>query len=179
MENAVLDAIKNRRTTFSFENTEIEQDQIDKILEAGRWAPSWLNKQPWNFIVIRDPKTKKQMSEVVPTNFTVGLREAPACIAVTVDTKEDPFHYVEDGAVASQNMALASQSLGLQTAWIGIFDRKEQKNSAENKVKEILDVPMDHRVITLLPIGHAKYDVHQIERKEPKLIVFKEKFGKR
>jgi len=58
-----------------------------------------------------------------------GLREAAVCITVTVDTEEDPYHFPEAGATASQNMALATHSLGLQT-WIGIFDRKDQKNSA-------------------------------------------------
>jgi len=117
MDSPVLDAIKKRRTTLRFESTEGEQDRIEEILEAGRWAPSWLNKQPWNFIVIKEPKTKEQLSEIVPTASVQGLREAPVCIAVSVNTEEDPYHFVEAGAIATQNMALAAHRLGLQTAW--------------------------------------------------------------
>jgi len=178
MDNPVLDAIKKRRTVLRFEDTEVEQDRVEAVLEAGRWAPSWLNKQPWNFTVIRDPKTKEQLSEVVPTAFVQGLREARVCIAVTVGTEEDPYHFVEAGAIATQNMALAAYSLGLQTSWIGIFDAKDQKNSAEAKVKKILEIPKNHRVITLLPIGHAKYDTPKKDRKELLHIVYEEKFGK-
>jgi len=179
MDNPVLNAIKKRRTAVRFENTEVEQDEINDVLEAGRWAPSWLNKQPWNFIVIKDPKTRQQLSEVAPTTFVQGLKEAPVCIAVTVDTKEDPFHFVEAGALAAQNMALAAHSLGLQTSWIGIFDLKNQKNSAEAKVKKILEIPEGHRVVTLLPVGHTKYDIPPKDRKELRHIVYQEKFGKR
>lgn len=179
MDNPVLDTIKKRRTVVRFESTDVEQDRIEDVLEAGRWAPSWLNKQPWNFIVIRDPKTREQLSEVVPTTFVQGLKEAPVCIAVTVDTDEDPYHFVEDGAIATQNMALAVHSLGLQSSWIGIFDVKNQRNSAEAKVKKILDIPKNHRMITLLPIGHVKNDIPKKDRKELRHIVYKEKFGKR
>jgi nitroreductase len=179
MDNPVLDAIKKRRTVVRFENTEVEQDKIEDILDAGRWAPSWLNKQPWNFIVIKDQRTKEQLSEVVPTTFVEGLREAPVCIAVTVDAAIDSYHFVEAGAIAAQNMALAAHSLGLQTSWIGIFDVRNQRNSAEAKVKKILEIPKNHRVITLLPIGHTKYDIPKKDRKELRHIVYEEKFGKR
>ena len=179
MDNPVLDAIKKRRTTLRFESTDLEQGLIEDVLEAGRWAPSWLNKQPWSFTIIKNPKTKEQLSEVVPTAFIQGLKEAPVCIAITVNTEEDPYHFAEAGATAAQNMALAAHSLGLQTAWIGVLDLKEQKNSAEAKVKKILEIPKNHRVIALLPIGHAKFDVLKKERKELRQIVYEEKFGKR
>lgn len=179
MDNPVLDAIKKRRTAFRFESTEVEQDKIESILEAGRWAPSWLNKQPWNFIVIKNPKTKEELAKVAPTAFIQGLKEAPVCLAITVDTDEDSYHFVEAGAIATQNMALAAHSLGLQTSWIGIFDVKNQKKSAETKVKEILEIPKNYRVVTLLPLGYAKQSASKKERKELRHIVYKEKFGER
>jgi nitroreductase len=179
MVNPVLDAIRDRRSVPRFESTQVEDDKLEAILEAGRWAPSWLNKQPWSFIVVKDKKIKEQLGEVVPTAFVQGLREAPVCIAVAVDPREDPYHFVEDGAVASQNMALAAHSLGLHSSWIGIFDVKEQKNSAESKVKQILEVPKEHRLIALLPIGHVKFDVPKKERKALHHIVYQDKFGNR
>jgi nitroreductase len=179
MVNDVLDAIKNRRSIIRFDSTPIRENEVEAILEAGRWAPSWNNKQPWNFIVIKDQKIKEQLSEVVPTTFVQGLKEAPLSIAVTVDSEEDPYHFVEAGAVASQNMALAAHSLGLGSSWIGIFDAKQQKNAAEDKVKKILEVPKKHHVIALLPIGHSKYDAPKKDRKELSKTLYHEKFGKR
>jgi nitroreductase len=179
MDNPVLDAIKNRRSVARFESTQLRDEELEAILEAGRWAPSWLNKQPWSFIVIKDQKIKQELSEVVPTTFVQGLKEAPVCIAISVDPEEDPYHYLEGGAVASQNMVLAAQSLGLHSSWIGIFDVKEHKNSAESRVKKILEVPKKHRVISLLPIGHSKYETPKKDRKALRQIVHEDKFGKR
>jgi len=177
--NEVLDAIRNRRSVLRFESTQIEEDKIEAVLEAGRWAPSWINKQPWSFIVIRDQETKNELSEIVPTTFVQGLKEAPVCIAVTVDADEDPYHYVEDGAAAAQNMALGAYSLGLSTSWIGVYDRENEKKSAESKVKKILELPKNQRVIALLPLGHLKHEAPQKDRKMLREIVYREKFGKR
>jgi nitroreductase len=179
MANPVLDAIKKRRTIARFDDTQIDDKKVQDILEAGRWAPSWINRQPWSFIVIKDQGIKERLSEVVPTVFVQGLKEAPICIAVTVDPAQDSYHYVEAGATASQNMALAAHSIGLGSSWIGVYDAKNQKSSAETKIKEILGIPRNQRVIALLPIGQVRYDVPKKERKELKQIMFHEKFGQR
>jgi nitroreductase len=179
MSNEVLDTIKNRRTAVRFEDTKVEEDKVEAILEAGIWAPSWINKQPWNFITVKDAEIKEKLSQIVPTTFVKGLKEAPMCIVVVVNPEEDPYHYVEDGAAATQNMALAAHSLGLASSWIGVFDVKNQKNSAESKTKQILDIPKTHRVISILPIGHAKEGPLKKERKPLKQVVYREKFGKR
>jgi len=179
MDNQVMEAIKDRRTVSRYENTVVKDDELSAILEAGRWAPSWINKQPWKFIIIKDQKTKEQLGEVVPTTFVQSLKEAPVCVAIVVDTEEDPYHYIEAGAAATQNMALAAHSLGLNTSWIGVYDAKEQKKAAEDKVKRILEVPKKHKVVALLPIGHVKGDVPKKDRKALNQIMFKEKFGKR
>ena len=179
MINEVLAAIRERRSILRFENAPVEDDKLEAILEAGRWAPSWINKQPWNFTVIKDQKTKEQLSDAVPTAFVQGLKESPLCIAITVDETQDPFHFVEDGAAAAQNMALAAYSLGLHSSWIGVYDLKNQRNSSESKVRQILGIPKDNRVIAILPIGHAKNDLPKKDRKPLKQIVYQEKFGMR
>lgn len=179
MTNAILDAIKGRRSVLRFKNNPVEKEKIEAILEAGRWAPSWLNKQPWNFIVITDKTIKEQLSENVPTAIKEGLKEAPVCIAVAVDTTEDPHHFVEDGAAATQNMALAAHSLGLHSYWIGIFDFENQRKSFEARAKQILEIPKTHRIISILPIGYSNYESPKKERKTLYQLVFQNKFGKR
>ena len=176
MTNSVLDAIENRRSIVRFETTPIEEEKIQAILEAGRWAPSWLNKQPWRFIVVTDPAIKNTLSELVPTVFKLGVREAPVCIVVSVDPNEDSFHFIEDGAAATQNMALAAQSLGLGSCWIGTFALKKEKKSAEEKISDILEIPETHRVVSLLPIGIPK-QVGEKDRKKLSQLVYRNKFG--
>ncbi len=179
MDNQVIGAIRDRRTAIRYESTPVKDGELSAILEAGRWAPSWINKQPWKFIVIKDQKIKEQLGDVVPTTFVQSLKEAPVCVAVVVDTDEDPYHYIEAGAAATQNMTLAAHSLGLNSTWIGVYDAKEQKKAAEDKVKRILEVPKKHRVVALLPIGHVKGDLPKKDRKRLEQIMFKEKFGQR
>jgi len=176
MSNPVLETIKERRSVLRFESTPIEKEKLETILEAGRWAPSWLNTQPWRFIVITDRGIKEQLSHVVPTAFTKGIVEAPVCIAVAVDTAEDSFHFVEDGAIATQNMALAAYSLGLHSCWIGVFSLEGKGDSSEAKVRNILGLPKTHRVISLLPIGHAKGEIPKKNRKPLGQLVHREKF---
>lgn len=75
------------------------------------------------------------------------------CIAASVNPKEDPFHFIEDGATTTQNMALAAQSLGLGSCWIVVFDLKEEKNSAEERINALLNIPKNFRLISVLPVG--------------------------
>lgn len=177
MTNPVVEAIKNRRSVIRFETSPVEEEQIQTILEAGRWAPSWLNRQPWKLIVVKDPTIKESLSEFAPTIFQAGVREAPVCIVVSVDPDEDPYHFAEDGAAATQNMALAAYSLGLGSCWIGIFRLKEEKKSSEEKIKNVLGIPESHRVISLLPIGIPKY-FEEKDRKNLSQFVYQNKFGK-
>jgi nitroreductase len=177
MENQVLDAIRKRRSIVKFDSTPIDEQKINAILEAARWAPSWINRQPWKFIVIKDQATKKKLSEVVPTLFSKSLQEAPLCIAVTVNQEEDPYHFVEAGAIAMQNMALAAESLGLHTSWIGVFDVKNRGDSTENLVKRILGLPKAYRVISILPVGYTSLEIAPSQRKDLDEIVFYDKFG--
>jgi nitroreductase len=179
MADPILDVIRSRRSVLRFEEKQVDEKLLENVLEAGRWAPSWLNKQPWIFIVVADKNIKTQLSSIVPTVFVQGLKEAPVCIAVAVDTTEDPYHYIEDGAVATQNMALAAQGLGLSSCWIGIFDLKSQKKSAEARARDILELPKTYRVISLLPVGYARGEVPEKDRRMLFQMVFKNKFGSR
>ncbi len=96
------------------------------------------------------------MSEAVSTFFKLSIEDAPICVAVCVNPKKDSFHFIEDGTTATQNMALAAHSIGLSTSWIGVFSLHNEKNSTENKLKEILEVPKEWRLISILPLGVPK-----------------------
>jgi len=157
MTNPVLKAIRDRRSNVRFISTPIENEKLNAVLEAGRWAPSWTNVQPWRFIVIKDRAKKERMSSAVSTFFSLAVKDAPIVIAVCVNPEKDPFHFIEDGTTATQNMALAAQSLELSTSWIGVFSLRDEKHSTERKLKEILDIPKEWRLISLLPIGVSAF----------------------
>ena len=148
--NEVLNAIKNRRTIRKFKSDPIDEEKLQMILEAGRWAPSFSNLQPWKFIVIKDQLLKNKLDKASRENVLhLGINEAPAVILVCVDRRIDPLHAIEAGAAATQNMALAGHSLGLGVGWIGVWGTE-----AEVAIQKLFQLPETTRVVSLLPVGY-------------------------
>ena len=147
--NEVLKAIRTRRTIRRFKPDPVKDENLRTILDAGRWAPSFSNLQPWRFIVIRDTEIKAALDKAARESVLhLGINEAPVVILVCVDRRIDPLHSIEAGAAATQNMALAAWSLGLGAGWIGIWGTE-----AEVSIQKLFDLPETVRVISLLPIG--------------------------
>jgi nitroreductase len=147
--NEVLKTIRNRRTIRKFKSNPIDDEMIQVILEAGRWAPSFSNLQPWRFIVIKDQSTKNALDKAARESVLhLGINEAPVVILVCVDRRIDPLHAIEAGAAATQNMTLAAYSLGLGAGWIGIWGTE-----AEASIQKIFKLPETVRAVSLVPIG--------------------------
>ncbi|OGO07384.1 MAG: hypothetical protein A2Y61_04800 [Chloroflexi bacterium RBG_13_60_13] len=142
----VSHAIRGRRSIRKFESRDLPEEKLMEVLEAGRWAPSASNFQPWRFIVVRDESIRKELARV--SSYGKFLTQAPAVIAVTVDPGRSN-HPVEDGAAATQNMLLAAYALGLGTCWIGSFD-----SVWEDQAKKVLDIPEDKRLLSLVAVGY-------------------------
>jgi len=159
----VLDAIMQRRSIYQFKPEPVPDEKIDAILEAGRWAPSYANSQPWEFITVRDSKLKQEIVEIARETLVgrPGIEGAHVIIATCVDPAKDMYHFIEDGAAATQNMALAAHSLGLATYWIGILSSTKDRKSVEYKVKQALNIPETMRVISLLPVGIPAYSTEK------------------
>ena len=147
--NEVLKAIRTRRTVRRFKRNSVEDEKLQTILDAGRWAPSFSNLQPWKFIVIKNPGIKGALDEAARKDvLRLGINEAPVAILVCVDRRIDPLHAIEAGAAATQNMTLAACSLGLGAGWIGIWGTE-----AEASIQKLFKLPETVRVVSLLPIG--------------------------
>ncbi len=148
--NEVLNAVKSRRTIRRFKPDPIDDEKLQMILEAGRWAPSFSNLQPWKFIIIKDQNLKNKLDKASRENVLhLGINEAPVVILVCVDRRIDPLHAIEAGATATQNMALAGHSLGLGVGWIGIWGTE-----AEAAIQKLFQLPETTRVVSLLPVGY-------------------------
>ncbi len=147
--NEVLKAIKNRRTIRRFKSDPIDAKMLRMILEAGRWAPSFSNLQPFKFIVVKNQGLKNALDKAARESVLhLGINEAPVVILVCVDRRVDPLHAIEAGAAATQNMTLAAYSLGLGAGWIGIWGTE-----AEAAIQKLLKLPETVRMVSLLPIG--------------------------
>jgi nitroreductase len=157
--NDILEVIKGRRSVRKFKPDAIGEEKLKKILTAGQWAPSFMNTQPWKFIVISNSEVKRRLIEALHMPFLgvtykgqlpyTDLLEAPTIIAICADTARDKLHYIEDAAMATLNMALEAHSIGLGSYLIGIFNH----TYVEDAAKKILNIPDSFRVIALMPLG--------------------------
>ncbi|NQT49020.1 MAG: nitroreductase family protein [Chloroflexi bacterium] len=142
----VLEAIRDRRSIRRYQSKPIPEDKLQQILEAGCWAPSANNDQPWRFVVVREEKVRKELARVA--TYGSFLAEAPVGIAVVIDPYGST-HPVEDGAAATQNMLLAAHAVGLGTCWIGSYGA-----GYEERAKEVLGIPRDRRLLSLISVGY-------------------------
>ncbi len=134
-DNDLLKVIRGRRSTLRFKERAVSDDALEAILEAGRWAPSYINSQPWEFIVIRAPKLRARVADIM-RRLTIsweGFAQAPVLIIVAVNASTDPRHHVQDGAAAAQNMALMAHSLGLASLWVAIYGETDACGTPEDE----------------------------------------------
>jgi nitroreductase len=137
--------IKNRRSVRSYTDEPVSDEALVKVLEAGRLAPSANNRQPWHFIVVKDPHKRKILSEGKYAKF---LTSCPVVIVGCGDkVKSEKWHAI-DTTIALENMVLQATSQGLGTCWIGSFNGED--------VRKALNVPDNFSVIAMLAVGHPK-----------------------
>ena len=89
----VFEAIFNRRSVRSYADTPVEEEKINRCLEAARWAPSASNKQPWHFIVVQDDTVKKTLADLHP--YGRFMKESPVVIVVLCDPEKHPKYYIQ------------------------------------------------------------------------------------
>jgi len=149
----VFEAIKTRRSIRAFTNQEVSEEEVRRLIEAARHAPSAGNIQPWEFIIVRDPQ-RKRMLAAAALNETF-IEEAPVVIVVCADEIQSDGGYgargvtlycLQDTAAATQNILLAACALGLGTCWVGAF--------YEEEVRKVLNVPRGVRPVAIVPVGH-------------------------
>jgi nitroreductase len=120
----VSEAVKGRRSIRKYEGGDVRDEDIQTVLEAGRWAPSGLNNQPWRFRVLRG-KEKDSMARHTKYGKTI---QAAACIAVFLDECDCYSRTKDLQAVGAciQNMLLTAHELGLGAVWLGEIINQHQ-----------------------------------------------------
>ncbi|MFO7900871.1 MAG: nitroreductase family protein [Planctomycetota bacterium] len=143
----VLEAIARRHSVRQFRPGEVPDRDVERILQAGRRAPSGYNLQNKEFVVVRDPDVIAQLNRVQDSFDNV-----PVVIGVVMTPGETPSggsYWVEDCAACVENMLLAITGLGYASVWVEGTLRRH-----ESWLKEQLGVPADKRLLVLLPVGH-------------------------
>jgi len=144
----LLDVIKKRRSVRRFDGAAIPKEAMEQILEAGRWAPSGANAQPWRFIVVAEKENLKYIAECcyykVFKSRHVG--EASAAVVICADPDAGSQTYTLDAAIAGTNMTLMATSLGIGSCWIGAFEQET--------LKKKMRIPENFKIIALIALGY-------------------------
>ncbi|MCC8089018.1 MAG: nitroreductase family protein [Rikenellaceae bacterium] len=150
---ATLDVIANRVSVREYTEQKVAKEILETIVRAGMAAPSAMNKQPWQFIIVDDADILKAIGEKIPTSSMA--QRAPAGIVVCGDLSKAgqgwlEEYWIQDCSAASQNILLAVTDLGLGGVWTSIYP-------AEDRIKviaEILSLP-DHIIpLNIIPLGY-------------------------
>ena len=150
-----IKALKTRRSKRKFLPTPVTKKVVEDIIDCGRLAPSALNIQPVEFIVVTKAKIRKRIAEMA--NHGRFIAEAPVCIAVfSRQTK----YYLEDGSAASENILLAAHAHGLGACWVA-----GNKKPYAEKVRQLLGAPQDFKLISLIPMGYSEEQPKPTKRK--------------
>ncbi len=152
-ENAAYDNIITRTSIRNFTDQSISDEIKSALLHAGMCAPSGVNKQPWEFILIDDKKILKELSESLP--YAKMTAQAPMAIAVCGNSErfldgDDSTLWVQDLAAASENILLAAHAFGLGAVWTCLYPHDDRMSAA----CRILNIPEGIIPFCLIPVGY-------------------------
>ncbi|HOJ12605.1 MAG TPA: nitroreductase family protein [Clostridiales bacterium] len=167
----VMAAIQGRRSIRNYSTREVEEEKLNRVLEAARLAPSANNRQNWRFIVVRDEELRKKMTEA-----SFGQQFVGGAPVVIVACGTDPsgvmrcgqYRYTIDLSIAVSYMTLEAYEQGLGTCWIGSFD--------EGMVKKLLNIPDTVRAVAITPLGYPAESPAPRPRKSLSEIVCYDKY---
>ncbi len=156
----VFEAIRNRYSCRKYDDRPIEQDKLDRIVEAVRLAPSAKNLQDWRLVIVRDRETRVKLAAAA--NDQKFLEDAGAVIIACSNSD----HVMRCGqaiapidvAIALEHVCLQATELGLATCWIGSF--------YPDKVRPIVGIPDDVVIIELMALGYPA-DTQKEPKREP------------
>jgi nitroreductase len=172
----IFELIKQRHAVRQYSDKKLDEHTIKTILQAGQYAPSPLNSQPWHFTLIRNKENLDALA--AKAHHASFISQAQLLIIVTVDTTIDIDHWLRrhnqhlySGAAAMQNMWLAACALEIGCCWVTLDDMF---------TKELISIPKEQAIIGGLALGHYK-EPHkpQVEkdRKALPLLTSFEKFN--
>jgi len=170
----LFEVIEKRVSIRKYKTDSIPDEDLKKILEAARLAPSGGNRQPWRFVVVRNLERKKALAKASKNQLFIA--EADTVVVALSDPtiyssrgSSTRIPYRQDPMIAIEHMVLAATALGYGTCWIGAFD--------EDEVKRIVKAPKELAVVALLPIGVPDENPPPKPRKPFEEIFFKEEYG--
>ncbi len=140
-------AIKQRTSVRDWDDKPVSREQLEQLVDAGRRAPTAINIQPWEFIVVTEKNKLREIARA--TDYGRFIDKAAACIIVYCKSTK---YYLEDGCAAVENILLAATDLSLAACWVA-----GDKKPYTRYMSSLLNVPEDYKLIAIIPVGYPKY----------------------
>lgn len=164
----IIQAIKVRRSIREYADKPISKEILEKIVDAGRFAPTARGVQPWEFIVATDGEKLKRIADLAENGRFFA--QSKACIAVFCN---DTKYYLEDGCAATENILLMATALGIGTCWVA-----GDKKPYCGEISVLFNVPMAYKLVSLIALGWPKAEdsLKEKDKKSLKEVLHWEKF---
>jgi len=170
----LYEVIKKRRSIRKYQYREVEDEKLQKVLDAAHLAPSAKNIQPWKVIVVEDKELREELAKAAYGQEY--LSQAPCVIVMCVNENECyqqhgdyMTSFAVDGAIFIDHLTLAACAEGLGTCWIAKFNEME--------VKKLLNIPDAYRVVVMTPLGYPAEEGKDKGRKPLSEILYKNTWG--
>ena len=151
----LLEIMKHRRSVRTYTEEPVDEEKLEKILQAGLLSASGRAIRPWDLIVVRDRKTLKKMSGARAAG--AKMLETAACAIVVLGDQEKTDVWTEDCSIVMANMHLMADSLGVGSCWVqGRLREASDGRTAEAYLRELLDYPKHLRLEAILSLGMPK-----------------------
>ncbi|MDD2583931.1 MAG: nitroreductase family protein [Bacteroidales bacterium] len=148
-QNPTLETIFSRKSVRSYTDEPVSNKDLTLLVKAGMAAPSGMNKQPWEFLVIKDRAKMVELSNKLP--YALMMKDAQALIVVIGNPKTSAYWYL-DCSAAAQNILLAAESIGLGAVWTAGYPYEDRMETIASE----LSIPKPYRPLCVIPIGYPK-----------------------
>ncbi len=161
-----FDSISERASVRVYQSKPIEKSLLEKLVDAGRRAPTARAIEPWEFVVITNNDILKKLGEIATSGSFI--KDAVSCIVIFC---KDTKYYLEDGCAATENILLVAQDLGLGACWVA-----GDKKPYAGEISKLLGAPSDLKLISLISLGWPKTRVEQVKNRNLEDVIHWEKF---
>ncbi|PVU74362.1 NADH-quinone oxidoreductase subunit E [Acidianus hospitalis] len=169
MREDILEFLMNRRSIRSFQKKDVDNELLKKLIYVANHAPNSMNREPWKFIIIRDEKTKEELSKL--HKGASHLSNAPVNIAVVGEPDVSPDTWMVDVVNATMYFVLSAYAVGLGVGWVAAYENET--------AKKILGIPKEKVLVTLLSLGYpdSEYKPKPKTVKSPEEVILYEKWS--
>lgn len=156
----IQEALLTRRSIRKYKKQKIKNDKIDKILKSAMYAPSAMNLQPWQFLVIDRKDVLTEIVQSIP--YAELLRQTSSAIIVCGDSniEKNESWLLQNCSASIQNILLSAHGLGLGACWIAIHGMDE----VYKNIKAQFNLPENIVPVSIISLGYPDEEVKAEER---------------